>query len=548
MKVILWLVLLLFVGCSSDTDESDITPSTEADVAHSEGSDVAVPGSVPTSELVTTAKNEDGSWLTAIDASSTLEWVYFDIDSGEEATADAGWDLAFQRSNIMVNGGVSGTGDVSVSVLPGVDFGTLIQAPSAGYETDEANPDDVANPEYVFAADGGWYDYDVTTHTLTARDRIYIVKSTDGGWFKIKFEDYYRGGDGGYPSFQWAAVEAPLESSEYMIDATDGWVYVNLDGKAVVEPADVSTSTNWDIAFNDAQVQTNSGTSGAGYGGGQATEGTWEDITSSDSVGYSVDKTLPVPGPPGSGEYSGNPALSDWYDYDVATHTLSPKDAVFLVRASDGDYFKLRILTYESGVYTIETETLTRSLLTHTTTFPADMWTQLSFASAAVGASNSEPWDIGINGVQCRTNSGTTGPGEGGVLLADSSSLNGVSEVPRSGCYFLAKGHICECDITAQECTEQQGAWTPQCACDIEPVPDSMLALPGPPGAGEYSGNSVLEGWYDYDFVTHTVTPTNAVFLIRDSNGSWAKLQFTDYVEGAVTVSWVWAGPGRFDF
>ena len=548
MKVILWLVFLLCVGCSDDAGEGGGTPSTEADVAQADGSDVANPGSGPTSELVTTAKNEDGSWLTAIDASSTLEWVYFDIDSGEVATADAGWDLAFQRSNIMVNGGISGTGDVSVSVLPGVDFGSLTQAPSAGYETDEANPDDVDNPEYVFAADGGWYDYDVTTHTLTARDRIYIVKSTDGGWFKVKFEDYYRGGDGGYPSFLWAAVEAPLESSEYMIDATDGWVYVNLDGKAVVEPTDVATSTNWDIAFNDAQVQTNSGTSGAGYGGGQAIGGEWEDITSSDSVGYSIDTTLPVPGPPGSGEFSGNPALSDWYDYDVATHTLSPKDAVFLVRASDGDYFKLRILTYESGVYTIETETLTRSLVTHTTTFPADTWSQLSFASAAVGASDSEPWDIGINGVQCRTNSGTSGPGQGGVLLADGSSLDDVSDVPRSGCYFLAKGHICECDITAQECTEQQGAWTPQCACDIEPVPDSMLALPGPPGAGEYSGNSVLEGWYDYDFVTHTVTPTNAVFLIRDANGSWAKLQFTEYVEGAVTVSWVWAGPGRFDF
>ena len=53
------------------------------------------------------------------------------------------------------------------------------------------------------------------------------------------------------------------------------------------------------------------------------------------------------------GEISANPALSDWYDYDVVTHTLSPKDTVFVVRTAHGDYVKLKIGAYEDGVFDV---------------------------------------------------------------------------------------------------------------------------------------------------------------------------------------------------
>jgi len=502
----------------------------------------------PIGSLITTAANDDGSQLTSVDASNSEVWVYFDIDTGLEVTNSDGWDLAFKRSNIMVNGGVSGSGGVTVSILPGVEFGELSQAPASGYRTDEENPDDANNPDLVFAADGGWYDYDVSTHTLTARDQVYVVATTDGAWFKLKMDTYYRGEEGGYPTFNWASVEAPADSPSFPVDASAGWAYVNLDANVVVEPTDPATDTNWDIAFNEAQIQTNGGTSGSAFGGAQLFTGTWEELISSDSVGYSVDTSLPIPGPPGAGDFSGSPAFADWYDYDFETHTLSPKEVVFMVRASDGDYFKLRILGYDSGVYTVEAEPVTRELQTHETVFPADEWSDLNFASGELAESSEASWDIGINGVQCRTNGGTSGDGQAGALVSEAASLDDVSEIPRSGCYFLAKGHICECDITAQECTEQQGAWTPQCACDVEPTADSMLPIPGPPGAGEYSGNSVLGSWYDYDPVTHVVSPKAAVFIVRDASGSWAKVQFTDYTDGAVTASWVWAGPGRFDF
>ena len=75
-----------------------------------------------------------------------------------------------------------------------------------------------------------------------------------------------------------------------------------------------------------------------------------------------------------------------------------------------------------------------------------------------------------------------------------------------------------------------------------------MLPIPGPPGSGEFSGNDVLGGWYDYDPKTHAISPKAAVFLVQGGDGNWAKVQFAGYDDGEVTLQWVWTGPGRFDF
>lgn len=551
------LSTLLVAACSSSDDSA--APDGQPDVIDSADTETSVDTSVDISadtgegdvstpgEPVVNVPNPDGSTTTSIDASDAELWIGFDLDTGLASDESGSWDLAFRRANIRVNGGTSGSAGVQVAIVPGTDFETVSEAPASGYLTDQADSDDEdSDPDYAFLADGAWYEYDLATHTLTPRARVYVIQSSEGAWFKLQILDYYRDGDGGYPVFQWAPVAAPSATEGWVVDASSGLVYVNLAAQSVVESADPSDDTSWDLAFDDARILTNGGTSGSGFGGARPSSEAWEALSSSDTVGFEVDELLAVPGPPGSGTATANGALGDWYEYDPSTHVLSPKATSFVVRAADGDFFKLRILAWDGGVYTLEAAPLDRAVAVHSTTFVAGEWSRLSFSQGTMVTD--ESWDLGANETQLQTNGGTSGDGIGGALATDASGLDQLAEVPRSGCYLAAAGHVCKCELSAAECADQSGAWTPQCGCDVEPVVDSMLPLPGPPGSGEASGNPVLAEWYDYDPSTHAVSPKAAVYLVRGADGNWAKLQVTDYVDGVLTIDWAWTGPGRFDF
>ncbi|MEM6640723.1 MAG: PKD domain-containing protein [Pseudomonadota bacterium] len=66
--------------------------------------------------------DDDGAATQLLDATSNDDWVYFDLDtfsvvSPVDSLNDPTWDIAVQRFKIKVNGGVSGSGGVTVSVL-----------------------------------------------------------------------------------------------------------------------------------------------------------------------------------------------------------------------------------------------------------------------------------------------------------------------------------------------------------------------------------------------------------------------------------------------
>lgn len=149
---------------------------------------------------------------TTLDASDQDAWVYFDLDSGEELdSAGDGWDLALRRFKIKSNGGVSGDGGVAIAVLEGADFDALEKAPEAGYLEDRDDGDDENSDEdFVFLVGDGWYDYDGSDHTLSARDIVYVVRSTASRFYKVQVLDYYDGaGTSGFVKFRWAEIDAP---------------------------------------------------------------------------------------------------------------------------------------------------------------------------------------------------------------------------------------------------------------------------------------------------------------------------------------------------
>lgn len=150
----------------------------------------------------------------SVDASDTEQWVYVDLDSRTEVMPadpldDAVWDLAFRRFHVVLNGGVSGTGGVTAAMVDDAAF-EAVQPPAAGaFTTDTPDgADEDALPDYVISGgDDPWYAYDVTTHVLTPKARVYVVRSTEGVLFKVAIERYYDGAGGsGHPTLRYARI------------------------------------------------------------------------------------------------------------------------------------------------------------------------------------------------------------------------------------------------------------------------------------------------------------------------------------------------------
>lgn len=125
-----------------------------------------------------------------IDVTSEDEFVYLDVATNAEVvvadpTTSEGWDLAFQKTTIHVNGGVSGIGNVAIAHVDGVPFKDVNEESATDFRTDQDTAGD------AFKADNNWYSYDMTTHTLSVRDRVYLVQNTSGDLFKIQLESYY---------------------------------------------------------------------------------------------------------------------------------------------------------------------------------------------------------------------------------------------------------------------------------------------------------------------------------------------------------------------
>tara|TARA_B100000683_G_scaffold275898_1_gene328062 strand:+ start:3690 stop:5396 length:1707 start_codon:yes stop_codon:yes gene_type:complete len=555
----LTLLVFLLVGCAESINTSE-DENTETDAG--------------ITSLVSSVENGEGITTTHVDATADDTWVYFSLESGLEVVPlnpdegqdwDAEWDLAFQRFKIKSNGGISGTGGVEIARLPTVDFDTLEKAPEQGYLTDADDSDDQdQDPDYVFLGATPWFDYDGTTHILTPADMVYVIRSVSGQYYKFQMLNYYDdAGTSGHPSFRWGLVEAPSGTgggnAELTVDASteNEWSYMDMTTGLTLAPASPETSLDWDIAFSRTQIKTNSGVSGAGLGGAMIATGTdWDAMSTSPTVGFSADEMVPLPGPPGSGEFAGNSVLSDWYDYDMETHVVSPKAVVFLVRKADGTYAKLQILSYDDGVFTLKTESVEREVEVHSNLMPSsseDEFVYFRFDKGiAVEPESPESttnWDIAISRTKFQTNSGTSGSGEGGAVESGVANLADVNSAPDgSGCYLMNQGHVCDCEMSLEECTEASGIWTSQCECEDAFAVDEMLAVWGMSAMGEYSGNPVLDEWYDYDMSTHAVTPKDTSFIVRTAEGNYVKMKVTDYVDGEVSIDWSYAGPGRTDF
>jgi hypothetical protein len=166
-------------------------------------------GELPTEPLFSFTRDEGGVVTALVDATSKTLPTYIDLDEPKELKFDeaeqtGAWELSFMRDKIRTNGGgTNPMGRVEVAVLPKVDFDTLTKAPATGYLQDGA--------EGLFnTVDGGWYFYDIAVHRLNTVDHVYVVKTGQGAYFKVRMGSYYdENGTSARISLRFATIDPP---------------------------------------------------------------------------------------------------------------------------------------------------------------------------------------------------------------------------------------------------------------------------------------------------------------------------------------------------
>ena len=144
-----------------------------------------------------------------IDATNREAWAYFSFASGdvvevEDAANSEAWDIGFQRTQVKLNGGISGPGMGSVVMLTETTFEAVTVAPADGYLADTEE-----TLAIVPQSEKGWYIYTgPPAHwILPLEDRVFVVKAADGTFAKLRFIGYYKDNenkkDSGFITFEY---------------------------------------------------------------------------------------------------------------------------------------------------------------------------------------------------------------------------------------------------------------------------------------------------------------------------------------------------------
>jgi hypothetical protein len=135
-----------------------------------------------------------GPTVYTVDARSKEIWMYFDFSRGsvvavQDPKADA-WDLAFQRYVIKTNGGdTQPTGQGALYSLGGGDFASVTRVPDNAIFVSDVRPKNRLS-SYNPVIDK-WYNYSYLANVLAPKPVVYIVRTRDGKYAKMRLLSYY---------------------------------------------------------------------------------------------------------------------------------------------------------------------------------------------------------------------------------------------------------------------------------------------------------------------------------------------------------------------
>jgi hypothetical protein len=296
-------------------------------------------------------------------------YAYYDLDTNTklslteaEAATNSAWDISFRRTKVYLNA-KSSTPVKAFATGNNADFFDSSKAPIKEKFLSATTESELADFTAVLAAaipaetsfitdkeerviGGKFYNYDRTTHVVTAADSKYFVVYSDGNYSKIRakslttagrtmstitlgiaFQDVARG-----DTTFMAEVERTIDAV-----ACTGDLYVDLDTQTQVTANDA-----WDISFPCVTVDGNTGVNfelniAADAGA----------IADAVPTYAGIDKSV-------HGFYSFQPNVSTvlffdtypWYQYNLeGTHLLYSQYQVYLIKTATATY-KFQITSY----------------------------------------------------------------------------------------------------------------------------------------------------------------------------------------------------------
>ncbi len=123
---------------------------------------------------------------TLVDFSTQQTFQISDPETEQDLMNRQDWDLGFQRTKIISNGGITHPqGKVAIANLGPVDFNSVVRIPEVTFVSDVRSWGNVNNPAIV-----DWYLYRTRTHNIESKRNVYIVKTGDG-LLKMRILNYY---------------------------------------------------------------------------------------------------------------------------------------------------------------------------------------------------------------------------------------------------------------------------------------------------------------------------------------------------------------------
>jgi len=175
------------------------------------------PKPLPTLNPVLKVNAQDKDKWTLVDFSTQKTFQISDPDSDKKQIKGMDWDLGFQRTKVISNGGVTNPeGKVGIANLGPVDFNSLMALPETQYVADVRSWGNVNNPSIV-----DWYLYRTRTHNIESKRNVYLVKTGDG-YLKLRILNYYcQKAESECKSSMCSRDEAACLSLEYQHISTD---------------------------------------------------------------------------------------------------------------------------------------------------------------------------------------------------------------------------------------------------------------------------------------------------------------------------------------